>query len=279
MAPLRGLNFPEKAGIQSFLESRENGRKGAYLKAIFLGTNGWYDTETGNTICILLVAKEYNIILDAGNGFYKVDLFISANNRNPTYLFLSHFHLDHIAGLHTLNKFNFPHGLTICGPAGSRDILGVFVNSPFTASFSQLPFSVTTYELPEEHARLPFRVEARELLHPTLTLGYRIELEGKALSYCPDTGYCENAVRLARSADLLIAECAYKAGQFSDTWPHLNPETAAKIACEAGAKRLALVHFDAEMYKTMADRQEAEGVARKIFKNSFITTDYMTIDI
>lgn len=249
------------------------------MKAIFLGTNGWYDTETGNTICILLSTRDYDIILDAGNGFHKTDLFIPENRRKPVYLFISHFHLDHIIGLHILNKFTFPKGLTICGPAGSRDILGTFVNSPFTVSFAQLPFAVTIRELPEELGTIPFSVEVRELLHSTLTLGYRIEIEGKVVTYCPDTGYCENAVTLSQNADLLIAECAYKNGQFSESWPHLNPETAASIAREAGAKRLALVHFDAEIYKTMGERKEAGRAAQQIFENTFVATDDMAIEI
>jgi ribonuclease BN (tRNA processing enzyme) len=249
------------------------------MRVIFLGTNGWYDTDTGDTICILIRTTDYEIILDAGNGFYKIDQYIPKGNSKPAYLFLSHFHLDHIIGLHTLMKFNFSQGLTICGPDGTRDILGTFINNPFSASFSQLPFSVSTYELPEEHSKLPFRVEAKELYHASLTLGYRIEIEGRVISYCPDTGYCENAVNLARSSDLLIAECAYKKGQFSESWPHLNPETAARIAREAEAKSLALVHFDAETYKTIAERKESERVAQKIFKNAFITTDTMAIEI
>ncbi len=40
---------------------------------IFLGTNGWYDTNIGNTICILVETKKEYLILDAGNGFYKID--------------------------------------------------------------------------------------------------------------------------------------------------------------------------------------------------------------
>ncbi|MEK7333592.1 MAG: ribonuclease Z, partial [Nitrospirota bacterium] len=60
------------------------------MKITFLGTNGWYDTATGNTICILVETERYDIILDAGNGLYKADRYIS--NKKPVYLFLSHFH-------------------------------------------------------------------------------------------------------------------------------------------------------------------------------------------
>lgn len=46
------------------------------MKVIFLGTNGWYDTKTGNTTCILIETDDYFIILDAGNGIYKIDQYI-----------------------------------------------------------------------------------------------------------------------------------------------------------------------------------------------------------
>ena len=47
------------------------------MKIIFLGTNGWYDTNTGNTICVLVKDPRYHIIFDAGNGLYKIDTYLS----------------------------------------------------------------------------------------------------------------------------------------------------------------------------------------------------------
>jgi len=249
------------------------------MKIIFLGTNGWYDTDMGNTVCILIRAKAFDLILDAGNGFYKLDRFMDRTDKKPLYLFLTHFHLDHIIGLHTLNKFSFPQGLVICGPTGIREVLTQFVNFPFTAALSDLPYPVEILELPVSAARLPFPVEALPLNHPVPTLGYRITLEDRIISYCSDTGYCDNAVILSRSADLLVAECAYRQGQFSDAWPHLNPEAAARIAVEAGAKRLALTHFDARQYTSSADRDESETVARKIFPPTFAARDDLEFDL
>ncbi|SEM43807.1 Ribonuclease BN, tRNA processing enzyme [Syntrophus gentianae] len=249
------------------------------MKIIFLGTNGWYDTDMGNTVSILLRAASFDLVLDAGNGFYKLDRFINPSSKKPLYLFLSHFHLDHIVGLHTLNKFSFPQGLVICGPEGSRKLLTQFVNRPFTAALSALPFPVDILELPASLAQLPFPVETLPLNHPVLTLGYRISLDDRVISYCTDTGYCENAVTLSRSADLLIAECAYRQGQFSDAWPHLNPEAAARIAEEAGARRLALTHFDARLYTKPADREESEAFARKIFPQTFAARDDLEMDL
>jgi ribonuclease BN (tRNA processing enzyme) len=249
------------------------------LKVIFLGTNGWYDTDTGNTICTLIKTLEADIILDAGNGFYKINRYIPRDDQKPVYLLLSHFHLDHIIGLHILNKFEFARGLTICGPEGTRNILGTIINHPYTAPLAQLPFAVRICELPSEHTALPFKVTAKPLFHVSYTLGYRIEIDGKVISYCPDTGYCENAVELSRSADLVIAECAYKSGQSCEDWPHLNPETAAGIARDAGATQLALVHFDADIYQTLEERKGAERAAQEIFQNTLAAKDGMEIEL
>jgi len=67
------------------------------VDVIFLGTNGWYSSATGNTPCVLL---------------------------------------DHIIGFHTLSKFKFKQELTIYGQKGTEKILNNVVNRPFTVSLT-----------------------------------------------------------------------------------------------------------------------------------------------
>ena len=245
------------------------------MKVIFLGTNGWYDTKTGNTICTLIQTERFDILLDAGNGIHRAAALV--DGAKPVFLFISHFHIDHIEGLHILAKFRFREGLTLCASTGGREILGTFLNAPFTIPLAALPYPARILEMPEEIASLPFLVEALPLRHSSLTLGYRFAIDGRIISYCPDTGYCENAVSLARDSDLLITECAYKTGQSCEAWPHLNPETAARIAREAGAKRLALTHFDAGVYTSLPERKESEAVASGIFTETVAATDDLQI--
>ncbi|MBF0121402.1 MAG: ribonuclease Z [Desulfobacterales bacterium] len=247
------------------------------MKIIFLGTNGWYDTKIGNTLCILIDSKDYYVILDAGNGIHKLNSYFHFDK--ATFLFLSHFHLDHVVGLHILNKFKFSKGLKIVGPKGTRSIVNILLNKPFSMPMSDLPFPVEVFELPDDREKIPFEVLGLELCHVVLTMGYRIILNGKSIAFCPDTGYCENAVNLAKDADLLIAECAYLPNEEFSHWPHLNPEYAAKIAKEANASQLALVHFDANRYPTIELRLKAESAAKNIFSNSFAAMDDMQIDI
>jgi ribonuclease BN (tRNA processing enzyme) len=243
------------------------------IKIVFLGTNGWYDTKTGNTICTLIETSNYFIILDAGNGLFKIDQFISETNKKLIYIFLSHFHLDHIIGLHTLSKFNFTTGIRIYGQKGTKETLNKIIDAPYTVPFNKLPYSVDILELSEGTHNIPFLIECKFLLHSSPCMGYRFKLDDKIVAYCVDTGFCKNAVELAYNADLLIAECSFKSGQANVEWPHLNPENASLIAKDANSKELALNHFDANIYTTLKDRKEAEEKARETFKNSFVTED------
>lgn len=249
------------------------------MNVIFLGTNGWYDTETGNTICTLIETEDYFFILDAGNGIYKLDQYINKTSKKSISFFISHFHIDHISGLHILNKFRFNQGMKIYGQAGTKDNLDKIINTPYTIPFARLPFKVDIIELSEGTHNIPFSVECRFLHHSSPCMGYRFELERKIIAYCPDTGICENAIKLANNADLLIAECSFKSGQSNPQWPHLNPEDAAQIAKNANAKTLVLIHFDANIYRTLKERTEAETTAKKIFQNTFAAIDNMQIQV
>jgi len=247
------------------------------MKVTFLGTNGWYDTTTGNTCSILLQAEGYDIILDAGNGLAKADRYIT--QEKPVYLFISHFHLDHISGLHTLVKFRFSKGLKIFGQTGTAAILTSFVAEPFTVPIAQLPFRVEIVDLNEGEHAIPFPLTCLPLVHPVPCFGFRITIEGKVIAYCTDTGVCNNAISLGQNADLLITECGLKPGQESPGWPHLNPENAIQIAKEAHAKRLALVHFGAEVYRTLKDRIDVYNQYEKQIPGLVVATDDLTIEI
>jgi len=247
------------------------------MKVTFLGTNGWYDTPAGNTVSVLLETRDYDIVFDAGNGIAKADRYIT--QEKPVFLFISHMHIDHIAGLHTLCKFRLKQGLAIFTQVGTKAQLGTFVNEPYTVPFAILPFTTSVTELAEGVHHLPFTVECRPLIHPAPCFGYRLEIDGKVIAYCTDTGVCDNAIALARDADLLITECGLKPAESSPEWPHLNPQDAIHIARKARAKRLALMHFGAEVYRTQEDRQAVQERFGPEYPGLIVTRDDMTIDV
>ncbi|MDO8424684.1 MAG: MBL fold metallo-hydrolase [bacterium] len=250
------------------------------MKIRFLGTNGWYSTKTGNTVCTLIETKDCYIVLDAGEGIYRLDKYVKS--KKPVYLFLSHFHLDHIYGIHIFDKFNFRQGIKIFGQPGTKKFLNKIGSRPFVNPLGEQKNKITIRDLAEGVHRekiVPFPLEARYLVHAEPCFGYRFEIEGKTVAYCTDTGICDNLLRLARGVDVLILECAMKDGKKLKSWPHLAPLDCAKIAKKAGVKNLFLIHFDALQYQSLKERKEAEIIARKIFKNTTACQDEFRVDI
>jgi len=246
------------------------------MKIAFLGTNGWYSNDMGNTSCVLIDSAKYYVVLDAGDGIYKLDKYVKTEK--PIHLFLSHLHLDHIIGFHVFGKFRFKQTLNIYGFKGIRDGLQI-IGHPYTVPFSDLSLQVKIHDLQESRYNLPFPFTCKLLFHADSCLGYRLELDRRVITYCTDTGLCNNLYELAQNAALLITECSFKPGQDEWGWPHLKPREAANIAKQANAKQLVLTHFDAEFYRTREDRCKAAAEAKDIFKNTIAAYDGFEVEL
>jgi ribonuclease BN (tRNA processing enzyme) len=246
------------------------------MKINFLGTNGWYDTDTGNTVCVLVETEKYYAVFDAGGGFYKLNRYIK--QPKPVHLFLSHYHLDHVIGLHALAKFNFKKGLDVYGAPGLKLLFQRLVNKPFTIPVSELSMPVRLHEAVEGKI-LAGAVNCAKLKHSSGCYGYRLVADGRTIAYCMDTGVCPNLYKLAQGSDLLISECSLKPGQADRGWGHLSPEDAAAAALKARSRKLALTHFDASLYPRLSDRYTAQRSARRVFKKSFVCTDDMRLEL
>ena len=246
------------------------------MKLHFLGTGGWFDTAIANTLSILLDTDQVYIVFDAGGGFYKLDRYIKENK--PIIVLLSHFHLDHIIGLHALAKFNFIQGIKIFGPPGIKKIFNNIINTPYSMPVNKLKIRLVVNEF-SNNLKLPVDIQYKELSHASVCYGYRVFAENKAVAFCTDTGPCRNLDWLAKGADILITESSLPAGKIDKDWPHLNPQQAALIAKQAKVKKLFLAHFDAGVYLTNNDRIAAQKSARKIFTNTWATKDGLSIRI
>jgi ribonuclease BN (tRNA processing enzyme) len=110
-------------------------------------------------------------------------------------------------------------------------------------------------------------------------LGYRFQIENKIVSYCTDTGICDNLYYLAKDADLLISECSYKPGQEKWGWPHLKSEEIAIIAKESNVKTLILTHFDASIFPTLESREHSVIKAKNIFKATVGARDGLSLNL
>ncbi len=254
------------------------------MKITFLGTNGWYSSPTGDTPCILIDTNEYHLVLDAGNGIYKLDQYIK--DEKPIYLFISHFHLDHVSGLHILNKFSFKQGIDVYLGTGRTKDFNTLVSIPFTVGYIPKPENIYNlkteirlHELSEEGESIPFKAYAIEQHHAYRDHGFRLEVDSKIVSYTGDCGYTEQAKKLALNADVLIAESGSKQIKQPDIWGHLDPTLAAALAKESNVKQLILTHFGADMFTTIESRNVALEEARKVFPNTFVAKDLAQFDL
>ncbi len=241
------------------------------IKVTVLGSNGWYEDANGQTTSVLIQSDQGSILLDAGSGLTRARTRIDFTK--PGCLFLTHLHLDHISGLHTLSLFPFDAGLSLITPLGGKDELLSILRPPFMSNLEKQSYPTRLVEaetLPQNP--LPFKVSALPLEHAVPSTGYRLEIDGKIIAFVLDTAYCENAVKLAKDADLLITEAGFFPGQ-TGTAGHLDPEGAARLSKEANAKRTLLVHFGASVYTEAGMRAAAVDDARAIFPNLITGTD------
>ena len=247
------------------------------MKIIFLGTNGWYDTPTGNTICTLIETKEFYLVLDAGLGIQHLDKYVIKDK--PMYLLLSHLHFDHIYGLHVLSKFKFSQELKIFTQPGTKELMENIMTHPFMAPLENFKYKVSINEYQEGDNNIPFEFRAEKIFHADVTYGFRIEIEDKIIVHCLDTGLAESAVEISKNADVLITECSMPSGKSVGEWGHLNPEDAATLALRAKVKKVYLTHFSCTHFLKIEDRISARDEARKIFKEIYNAEDKLEIEI
>ena len=242
----------------------------------FLGTNNWFDTPIGSTPSTLIETKENYIILDAGFGIHRAKKYIKKNK--PVYIFLSHMHIDHICGLHGMSGFFPKQTTTLFCRKGDKKNLYIMIAPPFS---SKLGTDIKNFKLIEitSKIRRPFNFTTLKLNHTIPTLGYRFEIDNKIITYCVDTAFSENSIKLAQNSDILIHECALSPKRIDKKWGHSSPETASKIAKLSKTKKLILTAFAPTDYPTKSSRLKAQQAGRKIFKNTFSAFDEMKIKI
>ena len=103
--------------------------------------------------------------------------------------------------------------------------------------------------------------------------------KGRVITILGDTRYCQNAISLAKDADLLIHEATFSAeeDQLAHDYFHSTTVQAAKVAANSGAKKLCLTHISSRYDRI--DWQQLEREAKNVFQSTVISEDFMEISI
>ena len=213
------------------------------MNAALLGSGGWIPTVRRETCCAYLREGERVLLIDAGTGVQRLvaDPALLAGVERID-IVLTHFHLDHVVGLGYLPalplKPTIWGGGELLGAGSTEAILGRLLGTPlFGAEPSELAEEVR--EIPSGEFEVgPFALTTRiQQLHTDPTLAVRVG----DLTYCTDTAADPENAEFAAGSALLLHE-AWHAADSTDDATHTAAGEAGRIASEAGAEQLVLIH-------------------------------------
>ncbi|MBW4655051.1 MAG: ribonuclease Z [Kaiparowitsia implicata GSE-PSE-MK54-09C] len=105
---------------------------------------------------------------------------------------------------------------------------------------------------------------------------------GRRFVYCTDTIYCDNAVELARDADVLVHEAtfAHQDAELAYQRLHSTSTMAAQVALNAGVQQLIMTHFSPRYAPGNAIAlDDLKQEAKAIFPNTLMAHDFYTHEI
>ncbi|MCB0216396.1 MAG: GAF domain-containing protein [Chloroflexi bacterium] len=249
------------------------------MKLRFWGTRGsipqaGYRTLRygGNTACVALrSAAGTCIVLDCGTGAHGLGRDMLRSGRLPErgHLLITHTHWDHIQGFPFFAPlFTDGSAWDVYGPRGvgqslKDSLVGQLRYTYFPVSLESPSSRNRYHELVEGGFAIDdVRVVTRFLNHPALTLGYRLEIDGRVLVYATDHephdrrngagiagglgGEDLRHAQFVAGADLLIHDAQFTASEYPEHqgWGHATTEYVVDLALRAGVRRLALFHHD-----------------------------------
>ncbi len=227
-----------------------------------LGGGGWFPAHGRQTACALLRRGSRGVLIDAGTGVGRlVEQPSLLDGIDQLDIVLTHFHLDHIAGLAYL-----PAALKACeqktvwGPGralygrSTRSVLEAVSHEPFHPVPLEAQ-AVDVRDLPEKEIdfggiRMAMRRQDR---HSAPTLGLRFDDE---LAWITDTAYDPDSAAFADGCRVLAHEAWYPSAHPRHPEVHSSAAEAARVATQAGIDRLLLIHlppFELELCDLLAE--------------------------
>ncbi|KAB8030851.1 MBL fold metallo-hydrolase [Fluviispira multicolorata] len=254
----------------------------------------------GNTSCIEVLnispTKHNSIIFDAGTGIIKCCENALLRGDRVFHLFFSHMHYDHIIGLTKfIPFFRKDCKIHIYGQAkiskSLKEIIQHFFISPFfPVEFYQLPSlnNIFFHELNGlNHIDIEgIRIDIQPLNHPQEALAYRIWSEDKKTSivYATDHEHGSNLdielEKFIKGTDIFIYDSTFSENNYKNHigWGHSTAKEGATLAKSADVKSYIIFHHDPSSTDIFLE-EKILCEAKKIFEQSFLATEYQTINV
>ena len=249
-------------------------------KVIVLGSSNAVPSKDHENTHLVILGDERKILVDCvSNPVVRLEQ-AGVDFNELTDIIITHFHPDHVSGVPLLLMDMWLMGRTrpinIYGLHYTLDRLEQLMGFYGWAEWPNF-FSVGFYRLPQvELAHVldcaDFNVRSSPVHHMIPTIGIRVECKknGKVLAYSCDTEPCEQTVRLADGADILIHEAG------GDSFGHSSAEQAGEIATKAEVGQLYLIHYPTGRFAN----GDIAAEARRTFQGDVVVArDFMKIDV
>ncbi|MEH2611976.1 MBL fold metallo-hydrolase [Bradyrhizobium sp. AZCC 1693] len=213
-----------------------------------LGSGGRFNT------CFHVTGERVNFLIDCGASSLPALKRLGIARDDIDLILITHFHGDHFGGLPFLlldaQFTRRTRPLVIAGPEGIETKLANLMEALFEhSSKTKQRFDLSVVALEPEQSRTfgevkvtPYPVVHGESGGPFLA--YRVEAEGRVITYSADTEWTDTLIPAARDADLFIAEAYYYDKIVKN---HLSLKTLEAHLPELNAKRLVLTHMSEDM--------------------------------
>lgn len=236
------------------------------MRLVPLGVNGYIPSHGRQSMAFLVLAGEAAILLDAGTGVARlleegVEALLEGSEALD--VILTHYHLDHVVGLSFLPGVWASRPVRIHAPGpplvdtDPAEALCRLIHPPFfPVPLPEFPMPVELDRLTGESAAIGgLDVRLRRQRHPGGSAGVRL---GDALAYVTDTVADAATAGFAAGVDLLLHEVWTEAGGEAGATGHSAADDVARIAVEAGVRRLMPVHHHPRSSSEDLERLAAE---------------------
>jgi phosphoribosyl 1,2-cyclic phosphodiesterase len=203
----------------------------------------------GNTACIAIRFADHPLLIfDAGTGIRALGDSMASDE--PSNLFLTHFHWDHIQGLPSFASLPSATIYSSSAPADLERVLAAQMLPPYYPV--AMPSNLAYQQIHSEGTRIgDLLIRPFALHHPNGATGYRIESATAAVVYASDHEHGDPASDAilrdyARYADILIYDAQYTPEEYEQRrgWGHSTWREAVKLAQLAQVRQLILFHHD-----------------------------------